>query len=389
MSEEDTPAAVSDSRLAGFPSTLLALVDRGVPDDGIAYVGLLLERALTELSPWTRTITVFPDVEGGADPTLLQRGLFTARLVRGSRRADLVLFNHLGVATAEVSLPVRMRRPFAVFLHGKEAWAPDIEPGLKRALAEATVLIANSELTAQRVHEAHPEVPMPQACPLSLLPDLPSGSIDGALVSSVTSRTIVIAGRMNDTERHKGHEDLLDAWPTVLARRPDARLSVVGRGNDVKRLEAKSNALGLAGSVRFAGFVSDATLDAMLVRAGGFALPSRGEASALGYLRAMRAGVPCIGGADDAGREVIEDGVTGMLVPAGDRDALARAVIDLLGDSERRKRMGEAGRARFEERFTFDRFVQRLGRILVNARPRSPGASVAREAGSPATPRQT
>lgn len=377
MTEESTPAVASDSRLPGFPATLLALVDRGVPDDGIAYVGLLLERALSELAPWMRTITVFPDVEGGSDPTLLQRGLFTMRLVRGSQRADLVLFNHLGVATAEVGLPARMRRPFAVFLHGSEAWDHDIDPARRRALAEATLLIANSELTAQRVQEAHPEAPMPHVCPLSLLPEPPSGSIDGALVSSVTARTILIAGRMNSSERHKGHEDLLDAWPAVLKRRPDARLAIVGRGNDVKRVDAKASALGVAGSVRFAGFVSDATLDAMLVRAGGFALPSKGEASALGYLRAMRAAVPCIGGADDAGREVIEDGVTGLLVPTEDRDAIARAVIDLLGDSERRKRMGEAGRARFEEHFRFEKFVERLGRIILSVRPPSRGASVA------------
>lgn len=363
MSEEVAPTG-ERTPWPGFPATLLALVDRGVPDDGIAYVGLLLERALTELAPSSRTITVFPDVEGGADPSLLQRGLFTARLVRGGRRADLLLFNHLGVATAEVSLPARMRRPYAVFLHGSEAWDVDIEPARKRALAEAKLLIANSQLTAERVHEAHPDAPMPHACPLSLLPEPPSGALDGALVSSITARTIVIAGRMNDTERHKGHEDLLDAWPTVLARRPDARLVIVGRGNDAKRLEAKSAGLGLAGSVRFAGFVTDATLDAMLIRAGGFALPSRGEASALGYLRAMRAGVPCIAGADDAGREVIEDGVTGMLVPTGDRDGLARAVIDLLGDTERRRAMGEAGRERFEEKFSFDRFVERLGTII-------------------------
>jgi len=368
VSEELTTAPDAPVGWPGFPPTLLALVDRGVADDGIAYVGLLLERALAELAPWSRTITVFPDVEGGADPTMLQRGLFKARLLRGGRRAELVMFNHLGVATAEVTLPARMRRPYAVFLHGSEAWETEIEPARKRALTEAKLLIANSQLTADRVHEAHPDAPMPHVCPLSLLPEPPSGALDGALVASITARTIVIAGRMNDTERHKGHEDLLDAWQTVLARRPDARLAVVGRGNDAKRLEAKANALGLAGSVRFTGFVTDATLDAMLVRAGGFALPSRGEASALGYLRAMRAGVPCIAGADDAGREVIEDGVTGMLVPTGDRDALAKAVIDLLGDTERRRAMGEAGRGRFEDRFSFQRFVERIGEIVAGAR---------------------
>lgn len=364
MSEGIATATEPHAPWPGFPATLLALVDRGVADDGIAYVGLLLERALAELAPWSRTITVFPDVEGGSDPSLIQRGLFTARLVRGGRRAELVLFNHLGVATAEVGLPARLRRPYAVFLHGNEAWDPDIEPARKRALADARLLIANSELTAQRVHEAYPDARMPHVCPLSLLPEAPSGALDGALVSSITARTIIIAGRMNDTERHKGHEELLDSWQAVLARRPDARLVIVGRGNDVKRLQAKSAALGLAGSVRFSGFVTDATLDAMLVRAGGFALPSHGEASALGYLRAMRAGVPCIGGADDAGREVIEDGVTGLLVPTADRDALAHAVIDLLGDTERRKAMGDAGRARFAEKFSFAQFLKRLAEIL-------------------------
>lgn len=351
-------------RVPGFPATLLALVDRGVPDDGIAYVGLLLERALTELAPWTRTITVFPDVEGDADPTLVQRGLFTVRLIRGGRRADCVLYNHLGIAAAQESVPARFRRPYAVFVHGNEAWEPELDADRRRALGAATLLIANSTLTAERVQEAHPEVQPPETCTLSLLPEMAAGALDGALVGTITPRTIVIAGRMHATERHKGHDDLLESWQTILSRRPDARLVIVGRGNDVKRLEAKSTALGLAGSVRFTGFVTEATLDAMLVRAGGFALPSRGEASALGYLRAMRAGVPCIAGGDDAGREVIDDGVTGLLVPSGDRDALAKAVIDLLGDTVRRKTMGDAGRARFEERYTFDRFRDRIDRLM-------------------------
>lgn len=360
----DQPVPDLVERAPGFPATLLALVDRGVPDDGIAYVGLLLERALTELAPWTRTITVFPDVEGVADPTLVQRGLFTMRLARRGRRADCVLYNHLGIAAAQTSVPARLRRPYAVFLHGNEAWDPEMDAERRRALAEATLLIANSALTADRVRDAHPEAPLLETCTLSLLPEMAEGALDGALVASITPRTIVIAGRMHATERHKGHDDLLESWQTILARRPDARLAIVGRGNDVKRLEAKSNALGLAGSVRFTGFVTEATLDAMLVRAGGFALPSRGEASALGYLRAMRAGVPCIAGADDAGREVIEDGVTGLLVPSGDLDALAKAVIDLLGDTVRRKTMGDAGRARFEERYTFDQFRERIDGVM-------------------------
>ena len=351
-------------RAPGFPATVLALVERGAPDDDVSYAGALLERALAELDPVSRTITVFPDQEGGADATFVQRGMFAARLIAAGRRADCVLYNHLGVATAQASLPSGMRRPYAVLVHGAESWDEGIDADRRRALAGARLRIASSTYAARRVAEAHPDVTPAEVLPLALLPERDAGAVDGALVSSITPRTIVISGRMSAAERFKGHDELLEAWPTILGRRPDARLALVGRGDDVKRLEAKANGLGLAGSVRFTGMVSEATLDAMLSKAGGFALPSRSEGFALAYLRAMRAAVPCIGGADDAAREVIEDGVTGLLVPAADRDAVAQAVISLLGDTVRRRAMGEAGRARFEEHFSFAQFRDRLDVML-------------------------
>ena len=356
-------------RAPGFPSTVLALVERGAPDDDVSYVGALLERALAELAPRSRTITVFPDEEGGADATFVQRGLFAARLIAAGRHADCVIYNHLGVATAQASLPRGMRRPYAVLVHGAESWDEGIDPARRRALAEATLRIASSEYVARRVAEAHPGMPAPEVLPLTLLPERDTGAVDGALVASITPRTIVIASRMNAAERFKGHDELLEAWPAILGRRPDARLALVGRGDDVKRLEAKANGLGLAGSVRFTGFVSEATLDAMLARAGGFARPSRAEGFGLSYLRAMRAAVPCIAGADDAAGEVVVDGVTGMLVPASDRDALAQAIISLLGDTGRRRAMGEAARTRFEEHFTYALFRERLDAMLRRAFP--------------------
>jgi phosphatidylinositol alpha-1,6-mannosyltransferase len=214
-------------------------------------------------------------------------------------------------------------------------------------------------------------VPPAEVLPLALLPERDTSSVDGALVASITPRTIVMASRMGAAERFKGHDELLEAWPVILGRRPDARLAIVGRGDDVKRLESKANGLGLAGSVRFTGAITEATLDAMLAKAGGFALPSRAEGFSLAYLRAMRAGVPCIAGENDAAREVIEDGVTGMLVPAADRDAVAQAVISLLGDSVRRRGMGDAGRTRFEQHFSFAHFRDSLDVLLRRAFPPS------------------
>lgn len=362
-------AAPLVERAPGFPATVLALVERGVPDDDVSYAGAVLERALSELAPHCRTITVFPDQEGGSDATLTQRGLFAARLMSSGRRADCIVYNHVGVATAQSSIPSGMRRPYAVLVHGAEAWDPAIDAARRRALAGATLRIASSAYAAQRVAEAHPDAGRPDVLPPTLLPEGDPAPIDGALVGSITPRTIVIACRITAAERFRGHDELLDAWPTILGRRPDARLAIVGRGDDVKRLEAKANGLGLAGSVRFTGGVSESTLDAMLLKAGGFALPSREEGTGIAYLRAMRAGLPCIAGADDAAGELVDDGVTGMLVPAADRDALAQAVISLLGDSVRRRAMGDAGRARFEEHFSFARFRDRLDAMLRGAFP--------------------
>lgn len=363
---EDAPRA---DRAPGFPATLLALVDRGEPDDSVATTGLLLERALAELSPSARTLTVFPDSEGGADPTLLQRAWFMARLVAAGRRADSIVFNHAGVATAQAALPAALRRPYTIFVHGREAWDVEADPPRRRAIAGATLLIASSTYTARRVREANPDAASLEVC----MPGLPmtgeSGAVDGALVASITPRTIVIAARMHAAEPTNGHDELLEAWQTVLARRTDARLAIVGRGDDAKRLEAKANRLGLLGSVRFTGFVSDATLDAMLARAGGFALPSRAEGSPLGLLRAMRAAVPCIASAQDAGAEVIVDGETGLVVASPEPDAVAQAVISLLGDTQRRRTMGDAARARFEQMFTYEGFRERLDRLLRAAFP--------------------
>ena len=368
----DPDVAPAYARAPGFPATLLGLVEHGTLDDDVSYAGAVLERALTELAPHCRTITVFPDQDGRADASLAQRALFAARLMAGGRRADCVVYNHLGVATAQWSIPTAMRRPYAVLVHGAEAWDPGIDASRRRALAKATLRVASSAYAARRVADVHPDTPLPDVLPPALLPEPDGSAVDGALVSSITPRTIVISSRMTVAERTRGHDELLEAWPTILGRRPDARLALVGRGDDVKRLEAKANGLGLAGSVRFTGLVSEATLEAMLVKAGGFALPGREEGSGVAYLRAMRAGVPCIAGDGDAGGELVNDGVTGMLVPATDREAVAQAVISLLGDCVRGRAMGEAGRARFEEHFSFTRFRDRLDAMLRAAFPARP-----------------
>src|SRR5260221_434552 len=101
-----------------------------------------------------------------------------------------------------------------------------------------------------------------------------------------------MVGRMPRHERYKGHDWLIDVWPFVVPSVPDARLVVVGRGDDRARLEARVAAAGVGGAIRFAGRVSDEELAGLYRACAFFVMPSANEGFGLAYLEAMRAGKP-------------------------------------------------------------------------------------------------
>jgi phosphatidyl-myo-inositol dimannoside synthase len=191
------------------------------------------------------------------------------------------------------------------------------------------VRVANSRHTARRAVVAHPELGIVEVCPLALLPDPPSGRVDDEVLAAAGKGFALVVGRMSAAERYKGHDQLLEAWPTVRGAVPDARLVVVGGGDDVHRLRQRALHLGIADAVRFTGLVSEATLVALRERAAFFAMPSTNEGFGLVYLEAMRSGLACIGCTGDAAAEIIVDHQTGLLVAPGDLDALAAAVTRL------------------------------------------------------------
>jgi phosphatidylinositol alpha-1,6-mannosyltransferase len=355
-----SPAVAGDAALA-----VVRLDSRG---DGIAYVGRLLLAALTDLT--------------GAPPALLQlapsttgrvskreRARFAAALLRRQlMRSDAWwIFNHVGIARAQRIVPAFLRPPYAVFLNGVEAWDPEMSRDRLQTLSHAKTLIAISDHTAKRAREAHPALPPIQPCLLGLMPpDAPDGPPDHALLDRIAARSVLIVGRTSSAERYKGHDELLDCWSEVTRKIPAAQLVMTGAGDDLPRLRQKAAQLELR-NVVFTGFVSNSTLTALRQRVRAFAMPSRGEGFGLVYLEAMRAGLPCIGSTVDAAVDVIVDGETGYLVDPGDRNALAGRIVALLSDPALCTALGTAGQRRYQTRFTYERFRERLRPILVNA----------------------
>jgi len=301
----------------------------------------------------------------GSRPSLSSRATFALRLgaLELSRPDSWIFFSHLSLARAQTILPRAARRPYAVFLHGIEAWRPlsDAERGVLR---RASLRVANSQYTANRVALANPGLGPIDTCPLSLAPDeLP----DRGPGSAGDRRTVLLVGRMAAGERYKGHDALLEAWPRIAASVPDARLVFAGDGDDRARLMQKARALGIGDRVAFPGFVPAEALGDLYRGASIFAMPSRGEGFGLVYLEAMAHGLPCIGSIHDAAREIIEDDVTGYLVDQADARAIAARIVHLLSDRAARDRMGAAGRRRVDAHFAYSAFSRRLVDLIGRA----------------------
>jgi len=165
---------------------------------------------------------------------------------------------------------------------------------------------------------------------------------------------IASAGRF---ERQKGLAHLIDAMPAVLAVVPNARLVLFGDGPLRADLEAQSVRLSLTHAVRFVGWRDD--LASVLPAVQVFCLASLWEAFGYVLLDAMAARVAIVATRVGGVPEVLDGGRLGKLIASADPDALARALIELLGDSQRRSELAASGRAELESRYPIALMIQR------------------------------
>jgi glycosyltransferase involved in cell wall biosynthesis len=137
---------------------------------------------------------------------------------------------------------------------------------------------------------------------------------------------------------------LLEAIARLAPSFPALHLLLVGDGPWRPTLEHQARMLGVTDRASFAGMRAD--ISDLLEASDLFCLPSQTEGLGIAAIEAMAAGLPAVVSRVGGLPEVVDDGITGLLVAPGDRVALARALAALLEDAPRAARMGEAGRAR-------------------------------------------
>ena len=307
--------------------------------------------------------------EQGIPVRHLGRGRFDPRiltdLVRLAREREVRILHVHGYAAADFGRLAARRVGAALVLH--EHFADPRMPAYQgladRALARLTDrAIAVSESTREfLVRERH--VPADRVrliwngAPLEEFGAVPAEAARATRRQLGLPEDALVIGSIGRLNEQKGHRFLLDAAARVLAAVPAARLLVVGDGDLEGPLREQARALGIPDRVVFAGHRDD--IPAVLGAVDVFCISSTYEGTPLTLFEAMAAGKAIVSTAVDGCREVIEDGLTGVLVPPRDPEALALRLQELLLDRGRRESLAR-GALRASTRYDIRRCVEAM-----------------------------
>jgi glycosyltransferase involved in cell wall biosynthesis len=169
-------------------------------------------------------------------------------------------------------------------------------------------------------------------------------------------KLIVLVGNMHSDV--KGHPWLIDSAPLVVREFPSTRFVLVGDGEQRNRFEQQAAGLGLERNFLFLGRRAD--VPEILASCDIAVLPSRAEGLPNAVLEYMAAGLPTVVSRVGGNSELVEDGVTGLLVPPEDSAALSAALLKLLHDPNLARKLAQSGHVCTVRNFSFDRLVREV-----------------------------
>ncbi|MEV0962310.1 glycosyltransferase family 4 protein [Streptomyces sp. NPDC049910] len=303
-----------------------------------------------------------------------------ARFTEYSRLTDRRVREHYAVSDADVVIGTRpglvayvaQCAPARSVLIGQEHMthhhhSSELRSELRPHLAALDAFVTVSEGDAAVWRE---RMPLPGTRVLAIPNSVPEPMVP---VSDLGGTTVVAAGRL---AAEKQYDVLIDAFARVVAARPEWTLRICGWGRQKERLRRRIDELGLYNHVHLMGPRSP--IEPEWVKGAIAVSTSRHESFGMTLVEAMRCGLPVVSTDCDYGpREIVADGVDGLLVPVGDRGAIAAALLRLIDDEPLRRRMGAAARsnaARFDPGPVAKRYEELFASLGAGTRTH-PGAS--------------
>ncbi len=311
-------------------------------------------------------------LDGGVWPT--PSVLRAVRAAAVAHRPDVVVLGAswpLGELTSRLADDPGV--PVVAISHGLEAGVAGV--GLGRLVGRTTrrlaALTTISDFTEDRLapHVHCPVRRVPPGVDVDRFhPDVDGGHLRAAWGVPAGAPLVGCVSRLVP---RKGQDRLLDAWPTLHARHPDAWLALVGTGP--LEAELRTRAAGLR-NVVVTGAVPWSELPAAHATFDVFAMPCRTrllgtdvEGLGIVYLEAQASGVPVVAGDSGGAPETVLPGRTGTVVDGRSTGALVAALDGLLSDPARREAWGAAGRAHAVERWSWTAVAERFHDVLGGA----------------------
>lgn len=190
-------------------------------------------------------------------------------------------------------------------------------------------------------------------------------------VQRKTDEKNIVFGIVKSLSKNYGISMLINAFAMFLERVPEGlqktvSLQIYGKGDQLEELVQLVKKRGLEEHVIFGGYISNSEVPNALHKTDIFVLGSERESFGVSAVEAMACGLPVIATDVSGFREVIEDNVTGFIVPVNDAKAMAEKMLELYYDKTLRERMGRRGRQRVEKLYSWDACVKKMVQIYTN-----------------------
>ena len=274
-------------------------------------------------------------------------------------RPNIIILGHINFLFLGVLVKVFCRAKLCCWLYGVEAWhVSKINRYLARLVdAFISISIHTMDLFKRNVPNAKVLI-----CPPSV--SMECSAVNTANAIELKTPFLLIVGRLDNSEKGKGHRQIIRAMKIIQKEITNISLYIVGKGDDETNLRSLILDLHLESSVFLKGFIQDEVLTTYYEQCDIFVMPSKQEGFGIVYLEAMKHKKPCISGNADAGKEVVINDQTGYAVDPENITELADKIIYLMKNEVIRKQMGAAGYKRWRDLYSDNHIFETIQNVL-------------------------
>ncbi len=300
---------------------------------------------------WARCVGA---VTGAAGTSARDRARFAALVMVGAHLASLAGrrgWTHIHAhSCADAAMIAHFASivsgvPYSLTLHGRVS---DYGPGQNVKWPSAAFGTTVTQTLKAELLGAVPGLDAARVSVAAMGVDIAKFTRSSPYAAAQGAVRIVSCGRLH---AGKGHARLIEAVALLRGGGVDAEMTILGEGPARAELESLADRLGVSPHVRLPGATGEDAVRAALESSHVFALASRDEAIGVATMEAMSMGLPVVVTGVGGVKELVRDGVDGIVVPPEDAAAIAAAVRSLLAEPHRAKAMGAAGAARVRDRF--------------------------------------